>query len=173
MDRITEERRRWNMSRIRGRDTGPEKVVRSLLHRMGCRFRLYRRDLPGCPDIVLPKHRSVVFVHGCFWHRHARCRFSYTPKSRVGFWSAKFAENVRRDTRVRRALRNLGWRVIIVWECQTANPQVLVTKLARAFEQKERSRAGTHPVVGEKRRSCCCRAMAAADRQNHRSGVSF
>lgn len=93
------------------------------------RFRLHRRDLPGSPDIVLPRHRVVVFVHGCFWHRHPRCRLAYTPKSRQEFWSAKFDENVARDRRVKRKLRRLGWRVVTVWECQAANPGKLVKAL--------------------------------------------
>lgn len=109
------------MSRIRGKDTTPEVAVRSALHRLGYRFRLHRRDLPGRPDIVLPKHGTVIFVHGCFWHRHARCRYAYTPKSRVEFWQRKFQQNVERDRRVQRELRRLGWKVIVVWECETAN----------------------------------------------------
>ncbi len=134
MDRISKEHRSWNMSRIRGRDTGPEKIVRSVLHRMGYRFRLHRRDLPGRPDIVLPKHNAVVFVHGCFWHRHPRCPFAYKPKTRARFWSRKFAENVARDRRVRRSLLKLGWRVIVVWECEAREPIALATRLAAALE---------------------------------------
>ena len=109
------------MSRIRGKDTTPELAVRSALHRLGYRFRLHRRDLPGRPDIVLPKYGTVIFVHGCFWHRHARCKYAYTPKSRVEFWHHKFQQNVERDRRVQRELRRLGWKVIVVWECETAN----------------------------------------------------
>lgn len=121
-DRLTPDRRSWNMSRIRGRDTAPENLVRSTLHRAGYRFRLHRRDLPGRPDIVLSKYRTVVFVHGCFWHRHAGCRFAYTPKSRVDFWTAKFHANVERDRRNAFALRRLGWRVVTVWECDAHRP---------------------------------------------------
>lgn len=106
------------MSRIRGRDTKPELLVRSLLHRLGYRFRLHRRDLPGTPDIVLPKYQTVIFVHGCFWHRHPDCRYAYTPKSRVEFWKEKFAANVGRDARTRRALEQAGWQVLVVWECE-------------------------------------------------------
>ncbi len=133
MDRITKERRSWNMSRIRGRDTTPEKLVRSTLHRMGFRFRLHRRDLPGTPDIVLPKCRTVVFVHGCFWHRHPRCRYAYVPKSRVVFWRTKFRANVMRDRRVRRELRKLKWRVVVVWECQVRTPELAATLLREAL----------------------------------------
>lgn len=122
VDRLTREHRSWNMSRIRGRNTAPEKQVRSALHRAGYRFRLHRQDLPGRPDIVLPKHHTVIFVHGCFWHRHKNCRFAYTPKSRVRFWQDKFQSNVERDRRNVRALRALGWRIMTVWECEAASP---------------------------------------------------
>jgi len=115
------------MSRIQGKDTAPELVVRSLLHRMGYRFRLHVSRLPGKPDIVLPKHRTVIFVHGCFWHRHKGCKFAYTPKSRNRFWTAKFAENIARDRKVKRELRRLGWTVNVVWECQTEKPEALST----------------------------------------------
>jgi DNA mismatch endonuclease (patch repair protein) len=138
MDRISKKRRSWNMSRIRGRDTKPELVVRSLLHRMGYRFRLHRKDLPGKPDIVLPKYRTVVFVHGCFWHRHSGCKYAYVPKSRVKFWQGKFERNIERDAEVRSALRALGWQVLVVWECETAVPEALASRLSEAL----RDRAG-------------------------------
>ena len=93
MDRITKEHRSWNMSRIKGRDTEPEMIVRSVLHRLGLRFRLHKRDLPGRPDITLKKYRTVVFVHGCFWHRHRKCSMAYSPKSNQKFWSDKFKAN--------------------------------------------------------------------------------
>lgn len=118
-DRLTAEERSRNMSRIRCRDTTPELRVRSTIHRMGYRFSLRRSDLPGKPDIVLPKYQTVILVHGCFWHRHAGCKYTYTPKSRIKFWQKKFEDNMRRDRQVRRKLRALGWRVIVVWECQT------------------------------------------------------
>ena len=104
------------MSRIRGTNTKPEVLVRSALHRAGFRFRLYTRALPGRPDIVLPKHGVVIFVHGCFWHRHG-CSLSSEPATRRRFWQAKFDANVARDRRNARALRALGWRVLTVWEC--------------------------------------------------------
>lgn len=109
------------MSGIRGRDTKPELAVRRLVHALGYRFRLHRRDLPGSPDVVLPKHRKVIFVHGCFWHRHPGCRFAYNPKSRVDFWATKFAENVARDRRTHAELVRMGWQVLTVWECETSN----------------------------------------------------
>jgi DNA mismatch endonuclease (patch repair protein) len=105
------------MSRIKGRDTGPELRLRSLLHRAGFRFRLHAKDLPGKPDIVLPKYRTAIFVHGCFWHRHEGCRNATTPSTRTDFWLEKFDGNVERDKRNMAALETAGWTVITVWEC--------------------------------------------------------
>ena len=106
------------MSRIRGKNTTPERVVRSELHSRGFRFRIHRKDLPGSPDIVLPKYRTVIFVHGCYWHRHEGCKYATTPKSNVEFWLNKFNENTQRDSRNQKALKELGWKVLIVWECE-------------------------------------------------------
>ena len=131
MDSLTPERRSWNMSRIKSGNTKPERLVRSLLHRMGYRFRLHRKDLPGRPDIVLPKYSRVVLVHGCYWHRHPGCRLAYTPKSNLEFWQAKFNENVCRDERQNRQLSELGWRVVTVWECETREPATLAERLGR------------------------------------------
>ena len=105
------------MSGIRGKNTKPELIVRSFLHRAGLRFRLHAR-LPGKPDLVFPKYRTVVFVHGCFWHRHKGCRFATTPASNAAFWQEKFVANVSRDAVVKKALRKLGWRVRVIWACQ-------------------------------------------------------
>lgn len=135
-DRISKEHRSWNMSQIRDRDTKPEIAVRSLLHRLGFRFRLHRSDLPGNPDIVLPKYKTVVLVHGCFWHRHRNCKYAYTPKSRTEFWETKFARNVKRDLEVRRELRKLGWKVVVVWECQLAKPDSLKKKFLKLRDQQ-------------------------------------
>lgn len=118
VDSLTKEKRSWNMSRIKSRDTKPEIIVRSLLHQMGYRFRLHRKDLPGRPDIVLPKYKTVILVHGCYWHRHNGCKYAYNPKSRVDFWQKKFAENVMRDKRNQVELKKLGWHIIVIWECQ-------------------------------------------------------
>ena len=107
------------MSGIRAQDTRPEVRVRRYLHAEGLRFRLHDRKLPGTPDIVLPKYRVVVLVHGCYWHRHENCHLSYSPKTNVRFWEQKFAANVERDSRTQVALAQAGWRVIVVWECQT------------------------------------------------------
>jgi DNA mismatch endonuclease, patch repair protein len=138
VDRLTPERRSWNMGRIRGGDTAPERVVRSTLHALGLRFRLHRRDLPGRPDIVMSRWNTVVFVHGCFWHRHEGCRYAYTPKSRVEFWNAKFAGNVERDARAAATLRRKGWRVITVWECETASEAALKRRMQRLFAGRKR-----------------------------------
>ena len=118
-DIVDSKRRSRIMSRIRGRDTTPELVVRRMAHRLGFRFRLHRKNLPGRPDIVFPRYRVAVFVHGCYWHRHKGCRYAYTPKSRVAFWLEKFNKNVAHDHRSEEALRNLGWRVLVIWECET------------------------------------------------------
>lgn len=124
-DTLTKSERSALMARIRGANTKPEIFVRSALHRAGFRFRIHPRALPGRPDIVLPKHRTVVFVHGCFWHRHG-CRLASEPASRRAFWREKFARNVARDRRTAQALRRAGWRVLTVWEC------ALRTKSGRA-----------------------------------------
>ncbi len=126
---MNSKRRSELMAGIRSRDTVPELTVRRIAHRMGLRFRLHRSDLPGRPDLVFPKFRLAVFVHGCFWHRHERCRYASTPKSRVAFWTEKFATNVDRDIRKGAALRNLGWRVFVIWECETKDKAALECKL--------------------------------------------
>ena len=117
-DTLTKEKRSWNMSRITGKNTKPEILLRSLLHREGFRFRLHDKRLPGKPDIVLPRHRTVVFVNGCFWHRHENCKYAYTPKSRQKFWSKRFEETVKRDKKKKEMLTKMGWQVIVVWECE-------------------------------------------------------
>jgi DNA mismatch endonuclease (patch repair protein) len=113
------------MAGIRGRDTRPEILVRSWLHRHGLRFRLHKAGLPGRPDLVLARYRTVIFVHGCFWHRHPRCRYATTPSTNRAFWRRKFEQNVARDTRQRRELGSLGWRVLVIWECQVQAKGVL------------------------------------------------
>ena len=133
MDNLTREQRSANMARIKQRNTSPELAVRSTLHRMGYRFRLHRRDLPGRPDVVLPRHRTIFLVHGCFWHHHARCRFAYTPKSRVEFWKAKFEANVVRDRKIERDLQNMGWVVQVIWECKTRDLSALEEQLRLAL----------------------------------------
>ena len=130
MDRLSKEHRSWNMSRIRGTNTLPERTVRSLLHREGFRFRLHRRSMPGRPDIVLPKYKTAIFVHGCFWHMH-RCRLGRsTPKTNKEFWRAKRKGNRDRDNRTIRALRK-DWSVLLIWQCETKNLSHLRSKLLR------------------------------------------
>lgn len=128
-DRLSPEARSANMSRIRGKDTAPELRVRSTLHRLGYRFRLHRADLPGTPDLVLPRYGIAIFVNGCFWHRHPECKYAYTPKSRQEFWQAKFASNVERDALAIQGLEQLGWRTIVVWECEIRDPGSLAELL--------------------------------------------
>lgn len=120
------------MSGIRGKDTLPERIVRSAAHRLGLRFRLHRRDLPGKPDLVFPKYKTVLFVHGCFWHRHD-CGLAAMPKTRPEFWASKFGDNVRRDARNRSLLEALGWRVVEIWECQTRDEGQVTEHLRDIF----------------------------------------
>lgn len=117
-DRISKAHRSWNMSRIRGKNTKPELQLRSALHKAGFRFRLHDRKLPGKPDIVLRQFKTVILVHGCYWHRHPGCTEATTPKSNVDFWTAKFDATVERDRRNIAALEAAGWRVLVVWECE-------------------------------------------------------
>lgn len=124
------------MSGIRGKDTKPEVEVRQFLHGRGLRFRLHDRTLPGRPDIVLPRWRTVVQVHGCFWHQHKGCRFAYMPANNASFWREKLMGNVDRDRRSAAALRTLGWRVLHIWECQTRNERRLA-QLERAIRKGE------------------------------------
>ena len=125
------------MSRIRGANTKTELIVRSMLHRMGYRFRILDKKLPGKPDIVLPKYRSVMFVNGCFWHRHPNCKYAYTPKSRIDFWNNKFNENIKRDEKNLRLLQESGWFTIIVWEYEIkVKPKDTLEKISKALQQQ-------------------------------------
>lgn len=121
VDVVSPEQRSRMMAGIRGRDTEGELAVRRYLHRAGLRFRVNDRTLPGSPDLTIPMYRAVVFVHGCFWHRHAGCRFATTPATRIEFWQAKFAANVARDRIASDDLRKLGWRRFVIWECEVAD----------------------------------------------------
>jgi DNA mismatch endonuclease (patch repair protein) len=129
VDTISKRLRSQNMSRIRSKNTAPEILVRSVLHRMGFRFRLHDKTLPGCPDIVLKRWKTVVLVNGCFWHRHKNCRYAYVPKTRIAFWNKKFAGNMKRDAENVKALKRLGWKVKIVWECELRNTAGLESRL--------------------------------------------
>lgn len=132
MDIHTKEQRSFNMSRIRGKDTKPEMVVRSMVHRMGYRYALHRKVLPGKPDMVLTRHHKIIFIHGCFWHMH-RCRYGKVkPATNVNFWLKKREGNVARDKKNLRKLRKDGWKVLVVWECWTRDILKLEARL-RAF----------------------------------------
>lgn len=122
------------MQSIRGRDTKPELFLRRYLHSLGYRFRLHRKDLPGSPDLVLPRHRLAIFVHGCFWHRHAGCFYTTTPKTRQAFWEEKFLGNVRRDNKAYMELQHLGWRVLVVWECGFKHCRVELPAIPRMID---------------------------------------
>ena len=133
----TPEQRSRNMAAIRGKDTKPEIIVRTALHALGYRFRLHRRDLPGTPDIVLPKYRTVIFVHGCFWHSHD-CRYGrVTPATRSEFWSEKRAGTVARDQRKVMALKEQGWQVLTIWECETREPEALGRLLRERLNHRD------------------------------------
>ena len=149
MDIVSQSVRSRMMSGIRGKNTEPELVVRSAAHALGLRVRLHDRQLPGTPDLVLRKHRVVIFVHGCFWHRH-ECPLAAVPKSRTDFWMTKFADNQRRDARNRVELANLGWRVLEIWECETRRPEVVTARLA-AFFQIPFADLGAAPAVASPR----------------------
>lgn len=117
------------MRSVRQKNTAPEMVVRRIVYAIGGRYRLHRKDLPGRPDIVFPSRHLCIFVHGCFWHRHPGCRLATTPKSNIEFWQSKFARNIERDVRKENELRNAGWRVEIVWECETRDPVKLEERI--------------------------------------------
>jgi DNA mismatch endonuclease (patch repair protein) len=139
MDVVDRATRSLMMAGIGSRNTAPERSVRRALHAAGFRFRLHRRDLPGSPDIVLPRHKAVVFVHGCFWHRHPGCRYATSPTTNSKFWKIKFSRNVERDRGQVRALRQLGWRVYTIWECQAKRPGPVSRLLRRIKAMKPKS----------------------------------
>jgi DNA mismatch endonuclease (patch repair protein) len=131
VDVLTKQQRSFNMSQIRSKDTSPEIIVRSLVHRMGYRYALHRTDLPGHPDLVLVRHKKIIFVHGCFWHMHC-CRYGRVkPATHKKFWQDKRSGNVERDKRNLKNLRKAGWKVIVVWECQTRKPKKLFAILTK------------------------------------------
>lgn len=134
VDHISPERRSWLMSRVKGKHTTPEVRVRRAAHAMGLRFRLHRKDLPGKPDLLFPRHRIALFVHGCFWHRHGNCSKASIPRSRIDFWKSKFEKNVSRDAECQEALRRAGWHVAVVWECETKSDEILSAKLMSLFQ---------------------------------------
>ena len=129
-DIVTPEQRRRNMQHIKGKDTAPELFVRKLLYHEGYRYRLYTKEIPGHPDIWLKKYNIAIFIHGCFWHRHEGCKYAYTPKTRVDFWTNKFKKNVERDKRIKERLTETGVRTIVIWECT-------VRRIEKSFVDKE------------------------------------
>ena len=135
MDHLSPADRSKNMAAIKAHSTAPELAVRHLAHILGYRFRLRRRDLPGKPDLVFPSRRAVIFVHGCFWHQHSsvRCK-ARLPKSNLEYWEPKLSRNLQRDKKNQRALRRLGWRVLIVWECHVGDQAALSRRLVRFLE---------------------------------------
>ncbi len=135
MDHVPPDRRSFIMRMVKTSDTKPEVAVRKLLHGLGFRFRLRNKHLPGTPDVVLPKWRAVVLIHGCFWHRHEGCRKATTPKSSTAYWLKKFEENIRRDRDVTKRLESLGWSVCVVWQCELAEPENLARRLANFIRQ--------------------------------------
>ena len=138
MDTLTKSERSQRMARVRSRDTGPELVVRRLTHRLGYRYRLHVAGLPGSPDLVFKRRKKVIFVHGCFWHRHAAngCKLARMPKSRLDFWRPKLESNARRDARVSSKLDALGWRTLVVWECELGHLEQLVNKIVDFLEDR-------------------------------------
>ena len=154
MDLLTSDQRSRLMSRVKSKNTRPELLVRRLVYNMGFRYRLHRADLPGHPDLVFFKKRQIVFVHGCFWHRHKGCKLASSPKTRTEFWRNKFISNLTRDERVHSELVALGWKVLVVWECETRNPLDLAVKLREFLEDgcRDNSRCSCRPGTSFVRR---------------------
>ncbi len=137
MDKISPEQRSRNMAQIKGKNTKPEILVRSLLHRMGYRFRLHNKKLPGKPDIILPKYKAVIFVHGCFWHGHEGCKRATIPATRTEFWKSKISENKVRDNNNIAALKNFGYRCLVVWQCELKDEVLLKQRLSDFLGTKQ------------------------------------
>ena len=135
MDTLTAAERSERMSRVRSKDTKPEMLVRSVVHGMGYRYKLHAGKLPGKPDLVFPRLGKVIFIHGCFWHRHGTCKNTRWPKSKMVFWGPKLEENHRRDVTIQRKLRRLGWRVMVVWECRLKHLEAVTDKIQRFLEK--------------------------------------
>ncbi|MGH9513207.1 MAG: very short patch repair endonuclease [Terriglobales bacterium] len=137
MDTISRERRSENMRRIRGKNTKPELIVRRELFRMGFRYRLHGTKLPGKPDVVFPKQRKAIFIHGCFWHNHSykHCKIARLPKTNSGYWAEKLSRNVERDMARRAELRRLGWKVLVVWECQSKSIETHLGRIRRFLQE--------------------------------------
>ena len=138
MDKLAPGRRSINMAAIRAKNTKPEMIVRRLVHQFGYRYRLHQRDLPGKPDLVFTRHRKAIFVHGCFWHQHSACREGRVPNSRVEYWGPKLARNVIRDRAALAGLAKLGWKVLVVWECETKDQDRLGERLKEFIHEAAR-----------------------------------
>jgi DNA mismatch endonuclease (patch repair protein) len=149
MDKITPEQRSYTMSRIRSKDTKPEMLVRRHLHALGFRYSLHSSKLPGHPDLVLTKWHTVIFVNGCFWHRHEGCKAASTPKSNVEFWQAKFQRNVERDKHEHALLKAAGWRVIVIWECEVKSR---INELQSEITENNNGRSSQKPRPTQARR---------------------
>lgn len=137
MDQFSSEKRSRIMATIQAANTKPELAVRRLVHGMGYRYRLHAKELPGKPDIVFPGRKKIVFVHGCFWHRHRGCRYATSPKTRTDFWNEKFVKNVARDRRNRLALKKMGWAVMVVWQCELKNSEKLARRIDGFLQNDE------------------------------------
>ena len=133
VNHLSYEKRSWNMRLIRSTDTKPEIIIRKLLHSLGYRFRLHKKSLPGKPDIVLKKYKTVIFVHGCFWHQHKKCKRSNIPKSNRAYWKPKLTKNIKRDEQHKLILKKLGWRTIVIWECETKDLEKFKKKLLKTL----------------------------------------
>lgn len=147
MDTFSPEKRSDIMRRVRSTNTTPERKVRSLLHHLGFRFRLHRKDLPGKPDIVLPKYSTVVFVHGCFWHRHPGCPRASTPATHQDYWLLKFKRTEKRDQENQKELHRRGWNVILIWECELREINLLAEWLTRAITASQCTYAQDFPIA--------------------------
>jgi DNA mismatch endonuclease (patch repair protein) len=147
-DMFSPEQRSQNMSAVRARDTKPELTVRRLVHSLGYRYRLYRKDLPGSPDLAFISKQKVIFVHGCFWHRHARCSRGNVPQSNAGFWLPKLEKTVRRDAKVIRRLRSSGWKVLVLWECQLVDSDKLRQTITSFLGRVKTARCRTMSQMG-------------------------
>jgi DNA mismatch endonuclease (patch repair protein) len=146
-DFLTAEERSAHMRKIRKVDTQPELLVREEVRKLGFKFRLYRQGLPGTPDLVFPRLKKVIFVHGCFWHQHSGCRLARIPKSRLEYWRLKFEKNRKRDRMVLRQLRRQGWRTLVLWECEAATPRLLRRKLKLFFKARRTRSPRTQPMA--------------------------
>lgn len=165
-DRLNAAERSAHMRKIRKTNTKPELVVRRIAHQLGLRFRLHRRDLPGSPDLVLPRRRTVVLVHGCFWHQHAGCKLARQPKSRLDYWLPKLKRNQARDEETLRDLQQLGWNVVIIWECETKSPELVADRLAPLLQLSPAS----PPIKDVHRSSASSDTSASARRCSIRAG---